>query len=218
MKPIYKTKIYKDRIEAANLLASNLKKYTNANAAVLSIPRGGVPLGFVIAKKLNVPLEIVLSKKIGHPLHKEYAIGAVTLNSRILSSAANEVTSEYIEEETKRIRAKLKERYNEYYGNRKPLKLKDKILIIVDDGIATGNTMLSIIEMLHNEKPEKIVVAIPVAPIDSIRKLEASPYIDEVICPLVPERFQAVGQFYENFDQVDDVEVHRLIKQAASSD
>jgi len=206
--------MYKDRNEAGNLLALKLEKYNKTDAVVLAIPRGGIPLGFIVSEKLNLPLEVVLSKKIGHPLHKEYAIGAVTLKSSILSEAAADISPFYIDEETKNIRSLLKKRYNDYYGDRKPLKLKGKILIIVDDGIATGNTMLSIIKMLHDEKPEKIVVVIPVAPHDSIKKLQASPYVDEVICPLVPNYFQAVGQFYQDFDQVDDKEVKQLLNKA----
>jgi predicted phosphoribosyltransferase len=206
--------MYKDRNEAGNLLALKLEKYNKTDAVVLAIPRGGIPLGFIVSEKLNLPLEVVLSKKIGHPLHKEYAIGAVTLKSSILSEAAADISPFYIDEETKNIRSLLKKRYNDYYGDRKPLKLKGKILIIVDDGIATGNTMLSIIKMLHDEKPEKIVVVIPVAPLDSIKKLQASPYVDEVICPLVPNYFQAVGQFYQDFDQVDDKEVKQLLNKA----
>ena len=203
--------MYKDRIEAGNILATKLKDYSKTNAVILAIPRGGIPLGYIISEKLNLPLEVVLSKKIGHPLHKEFAIGAVTLNSSILSDAAADISPKYIEEETKNIRSLLKKRYNDYYGDRERLKLKDRTLILVDDGIATGNTMLSIIKMLHDEQPKKIVVAIPVAPFDSIKKLQASPYVDEVICPLIPDYFQAVGQFYQNFDQVSDIEVKQLL-------
>lgn len=203
--------MYKDRIEAGNILATKLKDYSETNAVILAIPRGGIPLGYIISEKLNLPLEVVLSKKIGHPLHKEFAIGAVTLNSSILSDAAADISPKYIEEETKNIRSLLKKRYDDYYGDRERLKLKDMILILVDDGIATGNTMLSIIKMLHDEQPKKIVVAIPVAPYDSIKKLQASPYVDEVICPLIPDYFQAVGQFYQNFDQVSDTEVKQLL-------
>lgn len=206
--------MYQDRNEAGKLLAAKLEKYNKTDTIILAIPRGGIPLGFIISEKLNLPLEAVLSKKIGHPLHKEYAIGAVTLKSRILSDAAADISSFYIEEETIRIRNALNKRYNDYYGDRKPLQLKGKTLIIVDDGIATGNTMLSIIKMLHDEKPSKIVVAIPVAPGDTIKKLQASPYVDEVICPLVPDYFQSVGQFYQNFYQVDDTEVKQLLKKA----
>ncbi|HEY5687458.1 MAG TPA: phosphoribosyltransferase family protein [Yeosuana sp.] len=209
--------MFKDRNEAGYLLANKLEKYRNADAVILAIPRGGIPLGFIMAQNLNLPLEVVLSKKIGHPLHKEYAIGAVTLKNRILSDAAADVSQAYIESETENIRTKLNKRYIDYYGDHTPLSLKDKILVIVDDGIATGNTMLSIIKMLHDEKPKKIIVAIPVAPPDAIRKLEASPYIDEVICLLVPNNFRAVGQFYKNFDQVDDTEVKQLLNRMLKS-
>ena len=205
--------IYKDRIEAANLLANKLESYKNKNAIILAIPRGGVPLGYVIAKQLHLPLEVVLSKKIGHPLHKEFAIGAVTLKSQVLSDAASDVSPSYIDEETKRIRALLTKRYNDYYGEKKPLLLKDKILIIVDDGIATGNTIISTIKMLHDENPEKIVVAIPVSSQDALQKLENSPFIDDVVCLSTPVNFRAVGQFYENFDQVDDAEVKTLLNE-----
>ena len=203
--------IFKDRIEAATLLANKLEIYKDKNAIILAIPRGGVPMGYVIAKQLHLPLEVVLSKKIGHPLHKEFAIGAVTLKSQVLSDAASEVSPDYIDEETKRIRALLTKRYNDYYGEKTPHQLKDKILIIVDDGIATGNTIISTIKMLHEENPEKIVVAIPVSSQDALQKLKNSPFIDEVVCLSTPINFRAVGQFYENFDQVDDAEVKTLL-------
>jgi putative phosphoribosyl transferase len=203
--------IFKNRIEAGELLASRLEKYKDQKAIVIAIPRGGVPLGYVIAQKLNLPLEIVLSKKIGHPINKEYAIGAVTLKNMILSDAALSVSNNYIEEEAKKIRAILAERYNDYYGEKTPQKLKDKILIVVDDGIATGNTILSTIGMLHEEKPKKIVIAIPVASQSALQKLQKSAFINEIVCLLSPVNFHAVGQFYENFDQVDDLEVKSLL-------
>ena len=203
--------VFKDRIEAAHLLADKLKACKDKNAIVLAIPRGGVPMGYVIAKQLHLPLEVVLSKKIGHPLHKEFAIGAVTLKSLVLSDAAKEVSKSYVEEETKRIRTLLTNRYQDYYGDKPPLKLKDKILIIVDDGIATGNTIISTIEMLHEEQPKKIVVAIPVSSQSALQKLKKTPFIDKVICLSTPVNFRAVGQFYKNFDQVDDAEVKNLL-------
>jgi len=208
--------MFKDRNEVGYLLADKLEKYRKKDAIILAIPRGGVPIGFIISQILNLPLEVILSKKIGHPFHKEYAIGAVTLKSRILSEAAKEVSNSYIEEETKRIRELLQKRYKEYYGERNALKLKGKILIIVDDGIATGNTILSTIKMLHDENPDKIIVAIPVAPPSALKKLQDSPFINEIICLSTPFNFQAVGQFYEDFNQVDDVEVNQLLKKATT--
>lgn len=209
--------IFKNRIEAAHLLADKLQAYKHKNAIVLAIPRGGVPMGYVLAKQLHLPLDVVLSKKIGHPLHKEFAIGAVTLKSLVLSDAANEVSISYIEEETKKIRTLLSKRYQDYYGNKPPLELKDKILIIVDDGIATGNTIISTIEMLHKEEPKKIVVAIPVSSQSALQKLKKTPFIDEIICLSTPVNFRAVGQFYRHFDQVDDVEVKNLLNKVTVS-
>lgn len=205
---------FKNRDEAGQILAVRLQKYKDPNTIVLAIPRGGVPIGYIVAKSLNAPLDLVLSKKIGHPTHKEYAIGAVTLNNRVLSEAAKHISSEYIDLETARIREKLKNKFKEYYGDKKPLKLQDKIIIIVDDGIATGNTILSTIEMLYEEKPQKIVVAIPVTSSSALMKLESSSLIDEVVCLLLPEYFRAVGQFYEDFDQVTDEEVKKLLIKA----
>ena len=192
--------VFKDRIEAANLLADKLETYKEKNAIILAIPRGGVPLGYVIAKKLHLPLEVVLSKKIGHPLRQEFAIGAVTLKSRVLSEAAKEVSLSYIEEETNKIRTLLTKRYMDYYGNKQPQELKDKILIIVDDGIATGNTIMSTIKMLYEEHPKKILVAIPVSSQSALKNIKNTPFVDEVICLSAPQNFR-------NFDQVDDLEV-----------
>jgi len=206
-----------DRNEAGSLLANKLQKYRNENAVILAVPRGGVPLGYIIAKELSLPLEVILSKKIGHPFHKEYAIGAVTLNSRILSEAADEISVNYIEDETKKIRKLLKKRYNKYYKNRKPIDFKDKSLIVVDDGIATGNTILSTIEMLSQENPAKIIVAIPVAPTSAIKKLQNSEFIKEIICLSTPINFRSVGQFYKNFNQVEDKEVEIFLKKANSA-
>lgn len=209
--------IFKDRIEAAMLLADELENYKGTNAIILAIPRGGVPMGYIIAKQLHLPLQVVLSKKIGHPLHKEFAIGAVTLKSQVLSDAAAEVSPSYIDEETKKIRALLSKRYTDYYGKKTPLLLKDKILIIVDDGIATGNTIISTIKMLSEEHPKKIVVAIPVSSQSALQKLKNTPFIDDVVCLSTPINFRAVGQFYQNFDQVDDAEVKTLLNKVSAN-
>lgn len=203
--------MFKDRIEAGMLLAQKLKQYKNTEAIVLAIPKGGVPIGYVVAKQLHLALEIVLSKKIPHPIDKEFAIGAVTLKSRILSDAASEVSSNYIEEKTLKLRKSLSEQYQKFYGKKTPLELKEKVLIVIDDGIATGNTILSAIEMLHKENPKKIVVAIPVSSQSAMQALENAAIIYEVICLSVPNMFRAVGQFYENFDQVEEAEVKILL-------
>ncbi|MHB1106328.1 MAG: phosphoribosyltransferase, partial [Lutibacter sp.] len=154
------------------------------------------------------------SKKIGHPFNKEYAIGAVTIENSILSDAADEVSPVYIYNETEQMRALLKQRHQLYYGDKKPLPLKDKIVILVDDGIATGNTIISCIQLIQLQKPSKMIVALPVAPNDSLRKIREMTQVNEVICLSAPVNFQSVGQFYEEFDQVNDNEVVALLKKA----
>lgn len=207
--------MFKNREEAGTLLYKELKAYTNnKNCVIVAIPRGGVPLGNHIAKKLNLPLEVVLSKKIGHPFHKEYAIGAVTLKNRILSEAAAEVSRVYIDEETGQIRDLLQRRHDYYYGNKSPIALNDKIVIVVDDGVATGNTLISSIKFIQQQEPAEIIVALPVAPSSAIKKIKKLPFVTHTICLLEPRNFHAVGQFYEDFSQVNDDEVMRLLNEA----
>ncbi len=209
--------MFTDREEAGKLLANKLRNYKDDKEVVIvAIPRGGVPVAVEIAKTLNVPLEIVFSKKIGHPFNKEYAIGAVTLENSILSDVAKEISPVYIYDETEHVRALLKQRHHLYYGEKKPMPLKDKIIILVDDGIATGNTMISCIQLLRLQKPSKIIVALPVAPNSALRKIREMPEVNEVICLLAPVDFQAVGQFYEEFDQVNDNEVVEILKNCPS--
>ncbi len=203
---------FKDRIEAGIQLAKELCSYKNKAVIVIAIPRGGLPLGAAVARVLKAPLDVALIKKIGHPYNKEYAIGAVSLTSRILS-AAIEASEEYIEEETKRIRVLLARRQKQYYKNLKPQNLKNKIVIVVDDGIATGNTILATIELIYQNQPNKIVVAVPVAPPSAVEKLKTSPYIDEVICLQTPYNFRAVGQFYDEFNTVTDDEAIRILEE-----
>ncbi len=210
--------MFKDRKEAGELLANKLIEYSNnKNVIVVAIPRGAVSIGAIIAEKLNTPLEIVLSKKIGHPLNKEYAIGAVTLKSQTLNDGLIGISNTYIEEETQRIRTILKERLQLYYGNKKPLDFRDKIILLVDDGAATGSTLLSSINLIHQENPAEIVVALPVASNSAYKKIKQSPYIHRAICLLIPGNFNAVGQFYENFNQVKDDEVVQWLKKAAEN-
>lgn len=196
--------MYADRIEAGLMLAEKLKKYAGENSIILAVPRGGVPLGYIMARELHLPLELLLSKKIGHPNNPEYAIGAVSLTDRVLIPHAG-VSDAYIESETTRLRQKLRENYIKFMGDKKTSDLENKILIVVDDGIATGNTLMSTIQMLRNSKPAKIIVAAPVAPQSAVNKL--SKVVDELVIPLIPEEFYGVGSFYEDFTQVSDDDV-----------
>ena len=207
---MFNSMMFKDRTEAAHMLAEKLKKYKK-DGVVVALPRGGVPLGYIIAQELGLPLDIILSKKIGYPFNKEFAIGSVSLQGRIINEDIP-VTREYIEEETARIRKSLKEKYKLYMGDRLPINPKNKNVIIVDDGIATGNTMLATIELIKKSNPGRIIVATPVAPPDSIQKI--SEEVDEVVCLSSPEFFIGVSQFYENFEQVNDETVIQLLKKS----
>jgi len=207
--------MFKNREESGILLADKLVNYSNnKDTVIVAIPRGGVPVGYQICKKLNLPLEIVLSKKIGHPFNKEYAIGAVTLDSYISSEAVPGISNLYIEKEIKKIRSVLKQRQQLFYGSKKPINLKNKTVIIVDDGVATGNTLIASIELIKIAAPLKIIVALPVAPPSALKKIKALPAVNVTICLLEPRNFQAVGQFFEEFKQIDDAQVIDLLKKA----
>ena len=204
--------MFKDRIDAGIQLANKLLPFKDKEVVVLAIPRGGLPIGAIVAKALQAPLDVALSKKIGHPYNREYAIGAVSLENIILKDVSG-IHKNYIAEETERIREILKKRHQQYYQNRQPEDLKDKIVIIIDDGIATGNTIRVTAEMVRAQKPKKVIVAIPVAPPSAVKSLEDSSHIDQVICLQTPSDFMAVGQFYEFFNQVSDEEAIQLLEE-----
>lgn len=200
----------RNREEAALMLADRLEKYQGQKGVVLAIPRGGVPVAAPIAKRLGMPLEVTVSKKIGHPANPEYAIGAVSLEAVAVDERIN-VPQEYIQAEVERIQESLRKRYRLFMGKRQPVNLQDRVVIIVDDGIATGKTLLSTINLVKKQHPHKIVVAVPVAPEAAIHQFSA--LVDEVVCLLVPPFFQAVGQFYQEFTQVSDEEVIGLLQE-----
>lgn len=197
--------MYMDRKDAGRKLAKRLQRFKDEDVVILAIPRGGLPLGAIVAKELNAPLDVALSKKIGHPYNKEYAIGAVSLEQDILTDAKG-VNKGYIEEEKARIREKLKQAHQQYYQKRNPQNLEDKTVIVIDDGVATGNTVLSTVALAQKQKAKKIIVAIPVGSASAVRSLENNTSIHEVICLNSPSNFEAVGQFYESFPQVSDEE------------
>lgn len=200
---------YKNRTDAALQLIPYLSKYKNANTLILGVPRGGVPIAYHIAKYYNFPLELLMIKKIGHPSNPEFAIGAVSPEDHIIDERQN-ISKTYVDEQIKLIRNNLEERYNLFMGNKSSIDFKDKTLIIVDDGIATGNTILSSISMLRKRKPAKIVIAVPVAPPDTARRLIKE--VDDFICPYLPDEFFGVGYHYQDFSQVTDDEVIKFIK------
>ncbi len=195
--------MFRDRIEAGLLLAQKLRKYQGEQGVILAVPRGGIPVAYSVAKELGMPLDIILTKKIGHPANPEYAIGAVSLTDYFVLPH-DDVSHDYIIEQVERIRKKLKAMYQAFKGHDDIVEIKGKTIIVIDDGIATGNTLMGTVNMLLKERPAKIVVAAPVASRSAVRML--STVVDEVVTVLQPETFYGVGAFYEDFEQVSDEE------------
>ena len=195
---------FQNRIEAGSLLAEKLKKYFFETGVVLAVPRGGVPVAYMVAKELGFPLDLILTKKIGHPFNKEYAIGAVSLTDYFVIPHDN-VPDSYIQEEIKKIRTRLLEMQFVFMGNEIQEPVNGKTVIIIDDGIATGNTLLSTVHMMRKAGPGKIIIAVPVASASAVEKLAAE--ADEVITLQLADEFHGVGAYYEDFHQVTDEEV-----------
>ncbi len=206
--------MFKDRHDAGRQLAKRLEHYRGTHAVVLALPRGGVILGYEVAKALGAPLDILVPRKIGHPLHPEYAIGAVDeKGTRILSEMeAATLDPKWLEAETERQQKEAKRRVSTYRGTKAGATIKGKIVILIDDGIATGLTMRLAVRSVKAQTPQKIIVAVPVAPSESIAELKAEG-ADAVIVLEPPQRFAgAVGAHYLHFDQVEDEEVILLLQ------
>lgn len=206
--------LFKDRQQAGKLLAARLEKYKNdPHVVVIGLPRGGVILAAEVARALHAPLDIICARKIGAPYNPEFGIGAITetgesyLAEDIIEQL--DIPPEYIQEEIKTQSKEAARRLEAYKKGRPPLNFKDKIVIIVDDGIATGATMKASILAAKARKAKKVLVAVPVAPPDTIEDIKE--LADEVVCLITPPFFQAVGQFYENFSQTTDEEVIALL-------
>ncbi len=205
--------MFRDRYDAGEQLAKALSKYRGKkNVLLLAIPRGALQIGEVLHRELKAPLDIIVTKKIPHPMSEEYAIGAVGPGGEwfVNAESAGDVAPEFIEEQRKRLSEAVEERYRRYRGDRPMPVLKGKTVIIIDDGLATGSTMLAAIHVIREQKPAKIVVAVPVGPPDTVRKVAAE--ADETVCLLTPEAFFAIGAFYENFTQVKDEEATAILK------
>lgn len=205
--------LFQNRTEAGQLLAEKLKHLKGEDVVVLAIPRGGVVVGAEIAKALSCPLDIIVTKKIGAPGNPELAIGAVgPWGVRVVDRALATRTGadeEYVDQKTKQLNNEITMKEKRLRGERKPFEIKGKIVILTDDGIATGATAEAAIEVIKIQEPKKLVVAIPVAPPESVKKLKS--LVDEVICISTPALFWAVGQFYQEFEQVEDEEVVQLL-------
>ena len=201
-------KRFLNREAAGEELAEKLGVYRYKPCAVLAIPRGGVPVGFKIAQKLSCSLGLVWVKKIGHPLSPELAIGAVSPDDMFVDY--NSIASEsYIKSEIQRIRIRFAEMKKKVQDPTDSIDLKNKIIILVDDGIATGHTISAAIRLLRNKMPAKIIVATPVAPDDAITKLMT--LADEMVVSYTPEFFTGISSFYEDFTQLQDEDVKYYI-------
>ena len=207
----------RDRREAGQLLASKLRHYANRpDVLVLGLPRGGVPVAYEVASALDAPLDVFLVRKLGMPGHEEYAVGALASGglkvlNRLLLEAYG-ISEEDLAETVAREQAELERREREYRKGLPPLDVAGKTVILVDDGLATGSSMLAAVRALNEARPARVVVAVPVAPTQTCEDLRA--VADQVVCTMTPEPFLAVGRWYANFDQTSDPEVKELLARA----
>ena len=202
--------MFKDRMDAGEKLAQKIKKLDldKENTIILALPRGGVVVAEKIAKDLDLPLDIIVTRKIGAPLNPEYAVAAVGENSIILNPR-EKIDENYIRKHSEKERLEIKRRLLLFRGKKAYPDLKDKIILLVDDGIATGLTMEAAIKEIRFHKPEKIIVAVPVAPPDTIDHIEN--LVEEIIVLSIEPIFFAVGQFYQSFQQIQDNEVKDIL-------
>lgn len=212
--------VFKDRVDAGRQLAARLVGYRGDDCIVMAIPRGGVVIGDVIADALGAPLDVVAPRKLRAPHEPELAIGAVITwgNGRTLDEAAIRylhVTPDYIEQETNTQKQEINRRLQTYRGTTDPPNLSGKTVLLVDDGIATGYTMLSAIRGIRSLHPAKVVVAVPVASMEAAELMRCE--ADAFVCLSIPTPFMAVGRWYANFGQVSDEEVVRILEKRGRS-
>lgn len=203
--------MFRDRRDAGKQLARHLAGYKDQPIVVYALPRGGVVLGFEIARSLNAPLDLIVVRKIGHPRQPEYAIGAVAEDGYVVwgDDAAN-VNPVWLEHAVEAEQGEAQRRRAIFLQGRPPVSVTDRTAIIVDDGLATGLTMRAAIHEVRKRAPRKIVVAVPVAGLETAERIRGE--VDELMVLDSPEWFTAVGAFYERFDQLTDEEVTALLK------
>lgn len=206
---------FKDRHDAGIKLAEQLKKYKgNKDAIVLAIPRGGVEIGYEIAKALNVKLDVMITKKIGLPDDEEFAVGSIAPDKKVMLNEETirvyNVREDYIKDKTREIGKEIERRYKKYRGKYELPSLKNKIAILADDGIATGFTAKAAISYVKSQKPKRIILAVPVAPADF--SIEIKKEVDEFVCLHSTNQFFSISQFYEKFPQLEDKEVKSYLR------
>jgi len=211
--------LFKDRMQAGQLLAQTLMKYAgHDDVIVLGLPRGGVPVAYQVAKKLHAPLDVLVVRKLGVPGWEELAMGAIAsggvrvINEGVVRSAG--VSKARIEAAAAVQLKELQRRELAYRGHTGAPEIEGKTVILVDDGIATGATIRAAVEALRQQEPKQIIIAVPTASTDSCAILE--PMVDEFVALMMPEQFRAVGQWYEDFGQTTDAEVTQLLAKASA--
>jgi putative phosphoribosyl transferase len=209
---------FENRTQAAEALALRLRDYQGRNPLILAIPRGAVPMGKIIAKRLEGELDVVLVHKLRSPLNREFAIGAIDeTGSTYLAPSAKWflATRAFVEREKTRQLALLKERRARYTPFHRPIDPEGRIAIVVDDGLATGATMIAALRAIRLGNPAELVCAVPVAAPQSLDKV--MPLADSVLCLYAPRNFYSVGQFFRNFSPVDDEEVIKTLAEACAN-
>ncbi|MFZ0698959.1 MAG: phosphoribosyltransferase family protein [Thermoplasmata archaeon] len=206
----------KDRADAGRQLAERLLHLQPERPVILALPRGGVPVGFEIARRLDAPLDVLLVRKVGDPRNPEYGLGAIVEDDGLLLDEdrvrATGITRVDLEPVIRREREEITRRARIYRANRPRIDWKERTVIVVDDGAATGGTLLAALRMAREQGARRIVVALGVAPADTCQRLKRE--VDELVVLLEPESFYAVGQFYEQFEPVEDDEVVELLRRA----
>jgi predicted phosphoribosyltransferase len=208
---------FHDRRDAGSALSDELERLgfpmPGTTFQVLGVARGGVPVAAVVAGRLGVPLDVVIGRKLGAPGNPEFAIGALAMDGKPVIHggvvARLRVSQDYLEAEVARQHDEVKRRLQAYRGDKLPLDLEGKTVIVVDDGVATGATLTAVLDWVQDSGAAQVVCAVPVGPPDSVSRL--AEVADLVVCPLQPARFRAVGEWYDDFNQTTDETVQALL-------
>lgn len=201
--------MFRDREDAGYILAGKLLKYKGEDGIILAVAQGGIPVAYAVAKQLGMAADIMLTGKIVHPLNSAYPVGAASLDGYYVVPHEL-VTEEYVVNEVAKIRRRLRQLYDDCLDSCRPKDISGRTVIIIDDGMATGNTLMAIINLLRKNDPGKIIVAAPVASKAAVNRLNLQ--VQRVEAGLVPNHFDGVGSYYQHFEEVDDREIRHYLQ------